>query len=258
MISALRPLATLFGLLLIWQLVVKLTDVPPYILPGPIQVLIAWQDAYDRILENAAITAIEILLGLALGAILGSSTAILIGYYRQMRLWLLPMLVASQAIPVFALAPILVLWLGYGLASKVAMATLIIFFPVTASFLDGLRRTEPGWLDLARTMTAGKAGARWAELRYIRVPAALPALASGLRVATAIAPIGAVVGEWVGSSAGLGYMMIHAIARLQIDLAFAALLTLGVFAVLLYYFMDAVLRRLVSWQHESLPDEREA
>ena len=148
--------------------------------------------------------------------------------------------------PVFALAPLLVLWLGYGLASKVAMATLIIYFPVTAAFYDGLKRTDPGWLDLARTM----GGSRLAVLRVIRVPAALPALASGLRVATAVAPIGAVVGEWVGSSAGLGHLMLHANARLQIDLMFAALFVLAVFAVLLYFAVDRALRLALPWQAE--------
>ena len=148
------------------------------------------------------------------------------------------MLVISQAIPVFALAPVLVLWLGYGMASKVAMASLIIFFPVATSFYDGLRRTEPGWLDLARTMNAS----RWSALRRVRIPAALPSLASGLRVAAAVAPIGAVVGEWVGSSAGLGHLMLHANARLQVDLMFAALGTLALMALALYFAVDQALR----------------
>ena len=126
--------------------------------------------------------------------------------------WLLPLLVLGQTIPVFALAPLLVLWFGYGLASKVVMAMLIIYFPVAAALFDGLRRTEPGWLDLA---------APWA-LPHAHPVAPAPAgstagVRSGLRIATAVAPIGAVVGEWVGSSGGLGYLMLHANARLQID-----------------------------------------
>ena len=155
-----------------------------------------------------------------------------------------PVLVASQAVPVFALAPLLVLWLGYGLASKVAMATLIIYFPVTVSFFDGLRRTDPAWIDLARSMSASP----WAILRHVRIPAALPALASGLRVAVAVAPIGAVVGEWVGASAGLGYMMLHANGRMQTDVMFAALLTLAILSVGLYFATDLALRRLLTWQ----------
>jgi putative hydroxymethylpyrimidine transport system permease protein len=167
----------------------------------------------------------------------------------------MPLLVVSQAIPVFAIAPLLVLWFGYGIASKVAMAALIIFFPVAANFLDGLRRTEPGWLDLARTMTVGRPGAALRILWHIRVPAALPALASGLRVAAAVAPIGAVVGEWVGSSAGLGFLMLHANARLQIDLMFAALLTLALFALVLYFTVDRGLTALIAWQRETLPSD---
>jgi len=253
----LRPLVVALGLLAAWQVLVWATAVPWYILPGPDRVLVAWIGEHERLLENAAITLAEILLGLALGTALGALAAVAIGQWRQVRLWLLPLLVVSQAVPVFALAPVLVLWLGYGMASKVAMATLIIFFPVTASFLDGLRRTEPGWLDLARTMTAGRPGAAWAELRHIRIPAALPALASGLRVAAAMAPIGAVVGEWVGASAGLGYLMTHSIARVQTPLAFAALLTLAAIGVGLYFAVDAGLRRLVPWQAEALANERD-
>jgi putative hydroxymethylpyrimidine transport system permease protein len=144
------------------------------------------------------------------------------------------------------MAPLLVLWLGYGLSSKIAMAVLIIFFPVTAAFYDGLRSTEPQWLELARVMDAPP----HAVLREIRIPAALPALASGLRVATAVAPIGAVVGEWVGSSAGLGFYMLHANARMQIDMMFAALALLSAMALILYFVVDAGLRRLIFWQTE--------
>ena len=158
-------------------------------------------------------------------------------------------LVISQALPVFALAPLLVLWLGDGMGSKVAMATLIIYFPVTAAFYDGLRRTETGWLDLAQTMGASK----WAILRQIRLPAALPAFASGLRVAAAVAPIGAVVGEWVGSSAGLGYYMLLMNGRVQTDAMFAALFVLAIVATTIYFTIDVVLRHAITWQPESDP-----
>lgn len=233
-----------------WQLLVVASGVEPYILPGPWLVGLAWIEHLDELIRHAGITLLEILLGLALGAVLGVGAALAIGSSSVTRQWLLPLLVISQAIPVFALAPLLLLWLGYGIASKVAMATLIIFFPVTASFLDGLRRTEPGWLDLARTMTAGRRNAKLAEFIHIRIPAALPALASGLRVAAATAPIGAVVGEWVGASAGLGYLMLHANARVQIDLMFAALFTLALISLTLYFTIDAGLRRLVPWQDQ--------
>jgi len=246
--TVLRPLVILLGLLAVWEAVVRVTGVAHYILPGPGQVLRAVIDNGALLLGHAAVTVSEILLGLLAGTLLGCVSALLIASFRPARRWLLPVLVVSQAIPVFALAPILVLWLGYGLASKVAMATLIIYFPVTAAFFDGLRRTEPGWLDLAHTM----GGRSWAVLRYIRVPAALPALASGLRVATAVAPIGAIVGEWVGASAGLGFLMLQANARMQVDVMFAALFVLALFAVGLYTLVDHGLRRALPWQVEDL------
>ncbi len=235
------------GLLLLWQLIVWLSGAPPYILPGPWQVAVALHDHSRLIAGHGLVTGSEILAGLVIGTALGAVSAILIVRSAALKRWLLPLMVASQAMPVFALAPLLVLWLGYGVASKIAMAVLIIYFPVTAAFYDGLRRTERGWLDLAHTMGASAA----AELRCIRIPAALPALASGIRVATAVAPIGAVVGEWVGASAGLGYLMLHANARLEIDLMFAALIVLAIMALVLYCAVDRGLRRLTRWQAET-------
>ena len=248
---ALRPIVIAAVVIVLWEAVVRATAVPAFILPGPGRVAAVWLETWDQILSHAGVTAAEILLGLMLGAILGITSALTIAHFRPARRWLLPLLVVSQAIPVFALAPLLVLWLGYGMLSKVAMATLIIYFPVTVAFYDGLRRVEPGWLDLARTMGASPRR----MLRHVRVPAALPALASGLRVATAVAPIGAVVGEWVGSSAGLGHLMLHANARMQVDVMFAALVTLAVLAILLYFAVDGILRRALPWVADSGPDD---
>ena len=246
-----RIAVTVAGLLALWQVLVWATALPPYILPPPTSVLARLAADPALIARHAGITVVEIGLGLALGTLLGAAAALAISATPTLRRWLFPVLVIAPSIPFFALAPLLVLWLGYGLASKVAMAAIIIFFPVTAAFLDGLRRTDPGWLDLARTMGGG----RLAVLRAIRVPAALPALASGLRVATAVAPIGAVVGEWVGSSAGLGYLMLHANARLQIDLMFAALFVLMVMALALYVLVDRALVRLMPWAPQTLKTE---
>ena len=243
MMPFLRPIlivAALFGL---WWLLVWVLAVPSFILPSPDRVIVTAVMHLDLLGHHAGVTLVEILLGLLLGILLGCFSALSLTLWQGLRPWLLPVLVVSQAIPVFALAPVLVLWLGYGLASKVAMATLIIYFPVTAAFYDGLRRTEPGWLDLARNMNARPL----LVLRYLQIPAALPALTSGLRVAAATAPIGAVVGEWVGSSAGLGHLMLHANARMEIDLMFSALLVLAIIALLLYRSVDIVCRRALPW-----------
>ncbi|SIO10997.1 ABC transporter permease [Vannielia litorea] len=214
----------------LWQLVVSATGLPRFILPGPARVAEAWWQNRTLIAEHTLVTALEVLIGLAIGSALGVATAIHLAASRIARVLVQPILVFTQALPVFALAPILTLWLGFGLWSKVFMAVLIIYFPVTSAFFDGLMRTPQGYLDLARTMQASPARILW----LIRVPAALPSLASGLRLAAVYAPIGAVIGEWVGASRGLGYLMLLANGRARIDLMFAALLTLGLFSVLLH------------------------
>lgn len=244
----LRGLVIFAGLMVLWQGIVWVTQVPSFILPTPLSVFESLFEDRILLLDNAAVTLLEILLGLLFGLLLGCGTAIIMAASRMARNWLLPVLIISQALPVFALAPILVLWFGFGLWPKIAMATLIIYFPVTAAFFDGLRRTDTSWLDMAKTMGASPLRI----LLHLRVPAALPPLASGIRVAVAIAPIGAIVGEWVGASAGLGYTMIQARAQAEEPRLFAALFVLAAMAVLLYFAVDLLLRRAIPWQREGL------
>ena len=245
--NLLRPLITFFGFLLVWWALTRFSTLPAFMLPAPADVAQALWQQRDLLFWNALTTLSEILLGLLFGTLFGGLAAVAIVASPLLQRWLMPVLVLSQAIPVFALAPLLVLWLGFGITSKVVMAVLVIFFPVTANFADGLRRTEPGWLDLARTMNASP----WAMLRHVRLPAALPAFASGLRVATAVAPIGAIIGEWVGASSGLGFVMINANARIQTDLMFAALFILAVMTIVLYVLVDRGLRLLLHWSPNS-------
>lgn len=242
--AALRLSLLTAGLLTLWQLLVLLTGAPTYILPGPMPVAKALITHLPILSKHLGTTLTEILIGLLLGTLMGTSSAIAMIVSPLLKRWMLPVLVISQAIPVFALAPVLVLWFGYGMASKIAMAVLIIFFPVTSSFYYGMQRTDPDLLELARIMGAKPL----AVLRTIIIPSALPAFAGGVRVATAVAPIGAVVGEWVGSSAGLGFYMLHANARMQIDVMFAALTLLAAVSLLLYFLVDHLLDRLIYWQ----------
>lgn len=243
---AARLTMTSLILLGIWHLIVVLFEMPPFILPPPGLVLEKLIANYDLLWEHSLITLSEILLGLLLGLTMGISLALLMLLFNPVRNWLLPVLVASQAIPVFALAPILMLWFGYGMTSKVVMAALIIFFPVCTTCFDGLRHTPAGYLDLARTMGATPRQ----MLLHVRLPAALPTLASGIRVAMVVAPIGAVVGEWVGSSGGLGYLMLQSNARMQIADMFAALFILAMFSIALYYIADYLLKKLIPWHKE--------
>lgn len=249
--SSVRLIITSCVLLGIWQTIVVLFDMPPFILPAPNLVFEKLIASYDLLWEHSLITLTEILLGLLLGLAMGISLALLMLLFNPVRNWLLPVLVASQAIPVFALAPILMLWFGYGMTSKVVMAALIIFFPVCTTCFDGLRHTPAGYLDLAKTMGASPRQMLW----HVRLPAALPTLASGIRVAMVVAPIGAVVGEWVGSAGGLGYLMLQSNARMQIADMFAALFILALFSIALYYLADTLLKRLIPW-HREKPNTR--
>ena len=224
-----------------------LTSIEHYILPSPNRVLIALNQNYGILYKHSVITFSEIILGLILGVGLGFFSALLMGYYKLARDWLMPIVVISQAIPVFALAPILVLWIGYGLASKVAMATIIIYFPITAALLDGLIRTNKEQIYLAKIMGASS----WSIIKNIKLPSAMPSFASGVRIGAAVAPIGAVVGEWVGSSGGLGYLMLHANAKMQIDLMFAALFILALIATLTYFSIDKLMKNLIYWSAQS-------
>ena len=217
-------------LVAIWQALVMVTGWPKFILPGPVLVAETVWESRALLIEHALYTITEVLIGLALGAVLGGLSAIGLAASPIARALVRPMLVFSQAIPVFALAPILTLWLGYGLGSKIAMALIIIYFPVTSSFFDALMRTNPEWLGLARVM--GVKG--WRVMWHIRIPAALPGFASGLRLAAVYAPIGAIIGEWVGASKGLGYLMLLANGRAKTDLMFAALIVLAVFTLALH------------------------
>lgn len=231
--------ATAFGLLL-WQSVVWITGVPRFILPSPLTVGQAAFENRELIAGHALVTATEVLVGLIIGAVLGAVTAIQLALSPRLARLVLPLLVFTQAVPVFALAPILTLWFGYGMASKIVMAVLLIYFPVTASFYDGLIRVTPALLDLAKTMGASKAQLMW----RIKIPFALPNLASGLKLAAVYAPIGAVIGEWVGSSQGLGYLMLLANGRAKTDLMFASLLVLAVFTIALHKVISMAAERL--------------
>ncbi|MYB35379.1 MAG: ABC transporter permease [Gammaproteobacteria bacterium] len=230
-------------MILVWQAVVWVTQVESFILPGPWAVASAFVNQFALIWHHTLITAVEVMVGLVLGVTAGILTALNLTMSERGRKLIMPALVMSQTIPVFALAPLLTLWLGYGLASKIAMAVLIVYFPVTSTFLDGLANTPKGYLDIAHTMRSPNRS----TLMQIRFPAAVPSLTSGIRLAAVYAPIGAVIGEWVGASNGLGYLMLLANGRVKIDLMFAALVALCILTVTIRAIIGLICDRAVKW-----------
>lgn len=246
-----RALATFLvgtlSVLLLWQLAIFVLQPPHFMLPAPSDVVATLIERRAFLLHHSGITLLEIVLGLTFGTLAGIVAALIVTTLPVMRHVVWPMILVLQALPVFAVAPLLVLWFGFGLASKVVMAALIIFFPVASSFADGLRRTEPAYVEAASLLGAG----RWSMWREIRIPLALPGLVTGLRVAAPLAPLGAVIGEWVGASGGLGFIMLQANARMQTDILFAAFLVLAVLTLALRYLVDELAGLLVPWARES-------
>ncbi len=236
------------GALALWELAVRALGTPAYVLPAPTRVAEALVRQAPLLWRDALVTGGEMLGGLLLGTLGGVAVALLMAQSRILERAVGPLLVVAQALPVFAIAPLLVVWFGFGVASKLAMAGLIIFFPVSTSLFEGLRRTDPGLIELARLNGASRRD----TLLLIRLPSALPALGAGLRVAAAVAPLGAVVGEWVGSSSGLGLVMLHANARMQTDTVFAGLAILVAFSLALWAAVGVLTRRMVPWAPDTL------
>ncbi|WP_173645117.1 ABC transporter permease [Polycladidibacter stylochi] len=227
-----------------WHFFVILSEVPPYMLPGPKAVFERLVSQWAFLMGHAYITAVETLLGFVIGVSAGAFLAIVMAFSPLLCRVIQPPITASQSLPVFAIAPLLVLWFGFGLGSKIIMAVLVIFFSVTSTFHDGLRRTSPELLDLGGLHRLS----RWQILRFIRIPAAMPSLASGIRIAAVFAPIGAIVGEWVGAKGGLAFIMLQSNARMQTATMFAALLILAVMVLLLRYMAEKLTRLIVPWQ----------
>jgi len=230
-------------MLVAWQCIVSYFELPDFILPSPQSVFYTLYQQRTLLFTEALPTLIEIILGLTLGVILGCLGGAVTAYFRPLKHWLLPLLILSQAIPTFVVAPLLVIWFGYGLTAKIITSMLMIFFPVASATYDGLRQTPTDWLALAHTMNA-----RPLQLFIrIKIPAALPSIGSGIRIAATAAPLGAIVGEWVGASHGLGYLMLNANARMDIALMFSAVILLILLSLSIYFLTDYSLKKIIWW-----------
>ena len=243
-IGMFRILVTFLVIIIFWYIICLLFELPSFILPSPDLVAIALFNNFFEILNHSSITLLEILLSLFFGIVLGSFFAVLISLSERLKRWIMPLLLASQSIPVFALAPILVLWFGYGISSKVIIGTIIVFFPIASNFSDALNKIPKEYIHAGQTLGFSKLQI----FNLIKLPNALPGLFSGIRVGACFAPIGAVVGEWIGGSQGLGSYMIYSNARLQIDNMFAALIILIVITISLYHLIDLILKKLIWWE----------
>lgn len=227
-----------------WETVCRAFGIPDFILPTPSRILAVAVAKAALLLPHAGITAVEILAGIVLALLIALPLSIVMFARPSVEKALAPFLVASQAVPVFAIAPLLVVWLGYGIASKVLMAAVIIFFPITVNLLEGFKSCDKEYRVLFQLMGAGF----WKTLKFLYWPWALPHFFAGLKVGVSVATIGAVIGEWVGAQRGLGYLMIQANARLNVDLVFAAILWLSALGLTMWLLVGVLERKVIHWR----------
>ena len=243
LVSALMPFVGFGALLVIWLFVTTIFSIPDYLLPSPVAVIRRASLEWSILLNQMSYTLIEIVAGFLGGILIGIPMAFAVVLSRPVERIVLPIVVASQAIPKVAIAPILVIWLGFGLFPKIVISFLIAFFPILVSTITGLKSVETEMIDLVRSMGAGTTKI----MLRVRLPAALPQIFAGLKVAIAMAVVGAIVGEFVGADRGLGYLLLTATGALDGTLVWAALLVLIGLGILLFQIVAAIERVAIRW-----------
>ncbi len=244
----LLPIGALLLLVLIWQLYIDISGVSDLVFPPPHAVARALVDDRGTLLRGLARTALEIVLGILVAVLFGFAAAVLIHSSSVARRALYPLLVASQAIPIVTLAPVLVLWLNFGLRPILVLIALVCFFPIVVTTLSGLQTVDPDLIKLMRTFDAS----RWQTFRRVELPSALPGLMTGVKLAAVFSVIGAVFGEQdSGASSGLGYLLNATLNNLEPAEAFATVCVLSAFAILLFALLTAFERRVLPWAYQT-------
>lgn len=226
-----------------WELLVRIVKVSPLLLPAPSEVIQTMISNASLLLQMSAVTTYEFLLGFLLAIVVGIPLGALVVFSRPMRLAVYPLLVAFQTVPKAAVAPIFIVWLGAGITSKVLIAFAISFFPIVIDTVVGLRSAQPETIYLVRSMGAGPLKIFW----YVRFPAALPAIFGGLKVASTLAVVGAVVGEFVSADKGLGYLVLVANGELNTRLVFGSVAMLTILGTLFYGMLEIAEKYAVRW-----------
>jgi putative hydroxymethylpyrimidine transport system permease protein len=241
----LPPLALLAAAVGIWELVVRAASVPDYVFPAPSAVARSLADDSALLARATAVTVREILLGYAIAVVVALALAVVIHWSAVVRRALLPILVVSQTVPTVVLAPVLAILLGFGIGPKLVVVAIVCFFPVVVNAVDGLRASDPDLIRMMRTLDGGR------RAIFVRVewPGALPAIFSGARVAATYAAVGAVFGEWAGSSSGLGFVMLQSQPELDTARIFAVIVVLSLLALALYGLVTLAERLLVPWRN---------
>jgi putative hydroxymethylpyrimidine transport system permease protein len=244
----LQPLALLATLVGVWELVVRAAHVPDYLFPAPSAIAASFGSDAGLLARATLVTLREVVLGYLLALAFALALAVLLHFSSALRRALLPILVLSQTVPTVLLAPVLAILLGYGITPKLVVVAIVCFFPIVVNAVDGLRSTDEELVQMMRTLH----GSRFAIFRRVEAPGALPAIFSGARIAATYAAVGAVFGEWAGSSAGLGFVMLQAQPALLTARIFAAVLILSGLALALYASVSLAERLIVPWNRKAV------
>ena len=221
----------LFGFFL-WEISVKILDIPDWLLPAPSQIIVELLNSFTLLLKHSQVTVKEIFFGLTVSLILAFSLSIAISWSSIINKAVFPFVIASQIIPIFTLAPLIVVWFGTGISSKIVVVVLFTFFPVVITTVNGLKSSDKVMVDMFKTLGANKL-----QIYFkLYIPGALPQIFSGIKVASVMAVIGAVIGEWIGSSAGLGWLIKLSGPQFKTERVFASIFALSVIAIALYLF----------------------
>lgn len=236
------PALFLLVLFTAWEAVIRIFQIPLYVLPSPIQVIKTLFAESSILAGHAGVTVFEAVCGIAISLVLSLVLGILMDCFPVIRRGIYPVLVVTQTVPMIVLAPILIIYLGFGMTPKILTVVLMCFFPIAVSFSDGLAQVEEDYVHLVRSYGAGQ----WTAYRLVKVPAAIPSLLSGLKVAATYSISGAVVGEWIGSQSGLGYYLLRVKNGYMLDKVFACVLVI----IFLSLCMNGLIRL---WQMAALP-----
>ena len=229
-----------------WELIVRVRDIASWLLPAPTAIAYALYESRGILASHTLVTLEEVLIGFAIALLAGVVLASGLVLSKTLEKTLYPFLIASQTVPIIVIAPMLLVWVGYGLTPKIIVVALISFFPIVVNTIDGMKSVDRDVENLLRTMGAN----RWQIFTKVQIPVSLPYLFSGLRVAVAASVIGAVLGEWVGSSEGLGYLMIRSKPQFQTELVFAAIVILSVMGILLFSSIGFLEKLIIPWWHK--------
>lgn len=243
-VSALwRPIALVLVLLVAWWAVTEAELVAPYILPSPLDTWQTMQDNAAYLAQNTWVTGWETIVGFIIAALVGEFVAVIMVYSSNLEKTVYPLILFAQVVPKIAIAPLFIVWLGFGTSPKILVAVLMAFFPIVISGLAGLRSVDPEILELTSTMGAS----RFKTFMKIRFPASLPQLMSGLKVAATLAVTGAVVGEFVGANEGLGYVILQANGNVDTAMLFAALIIMSALGIVLFAIIEIAEKLLIPW-----------